>query len=651
MLKKTLILFITVTALHFSQTSIDSIYKSISSLEDSARARILLDETWKRRSNEPLVAIHLGKEALKIYKSLGNKEGIARTNNYIGIVYTNIGAIEVAFEFYKEALKSAEEADSQIQIAYSYNNLGEIFRTKNNVVSATEYIQRAIQIFDSIKDKKGLAYCYVNLGRLYNSQDDFKKALEFFEKARIIAVELNLEDMHGRILLSIARIAQRNGDYDKAEKTFFTLETLYKQTDYLKGIAGVWRGLGELSYNKKNYNEALDYLLKAFDLNKKIYNAEGEVNSLNSIAKVYLALNNIKTGERYLSLALQKARGIYSSSLIANTYKTYYELYKLSGRLDSALVYHEKYYTLKDSIVTKEEIIKMGELESLIKIEKAEKEKEIIQKELENQTKQRNYLIIIAILSVILAIILLIRYFDKKKISEELKSINIVKDKFFRIIAHDLREPFSATFTALGLLKDQYDDLSESEKKEAIAMIGGLIKKDFDLLENLLLWAKNQRNEIAFKPNILKLKPIIAKIIQLIETNLDRKNISVHNELDEGFEIFADDQMLNTILRNIIFNAVKFTNPNGTIKINGEVSTEYCIIKISDNGVGMDKDTIKDLFALDKKTVSKGTAGESGSGLGMILVKEFIDRHKGTISIESEPGAGTTVIISFPKKS
>ncbi|NMB81344.1 MAG: tetratricopeptide repeat protein [Ignavibacteria bacterium] len=651
MLKKTLILFITVTALHFSQTSIDSIYKSTSSFEDSARARILLDETWKRRSNEPLIAIQLGKEALKIYKSLGNKEGIARANNYIGIVYTNIGAIEVAFEFYKEALKSAEEADSQDQIAYSYNNLGEIFRTKNDVVNATEYIQRAIQIFDSIKDKRGLAYCFVNLGRLYNAQDDFKKGLEFFEKARIIAVELNLEDMHGRILLSIARIAQRNGDYDKAEKTFFTLETLYKQTDYLKGIAGVWRGLGELSYNKKNYKEALDYLLKAFELNKKIYDVEGEINSLNGLARVYLELNNIKTGERYLSLALQKARNINSSSLIANTYKTYYELYKLSGRLDSALLYHEKYYTLKDSIVTKEEIIKMGELESLIKIEKAEKEKEIIQKELENQTKQRNYLIIIAILSVILAIILLIRYFDKKKISEELKSINIVKDKFFRIIAHDLREPFSATFTALGLLKDQYDDLSESEKKEAIAMIGGLIKKDFDLLENLLLWAKNQRNEIAFKPNILKLKPIIAKIIQLIETNLDRKNISVHNELDEGFEIFADDQMLNTILRNIIFNAVKFTNPNGTIKINGEVSTEYCIIKISDNGVGMDKDTIKDLFALDKKTVSKGTAGESGSGLGMILVKEFIDRHKGTISIESEPGAGTTVIISFPQKS
>jgi len=269
---------------------------------------------------------------------------------------------------------------------------------------------------------------------------------------------------------------------------------------------------------------------------------------------------------------------------------------------------------------------------------------------LENQTEQRNYLIIIAILSILLAIILLIRYFDKKKISEELKSINVVREKFFRIIAHDLREPFGATFTALGLLKEQYDDLSEAEKKEAIEMVGGLIKKDFDLLENLLMWAKNQRNEINFKPIRLALKPVIKKIIQLIETSLTSKNISLSIETGDSFEVYADEQMLNTILRNIIFNAVKFTNINGHIKISGECSDGNCIIKISDDGIGMDQDTIKDLFALDRKTISKGTAGESGSGLGMILVKEFVDTHKGTITIDSEPGKGTTVTLSLPQK-
>lgn len=650
MLKKTFILLITFTSLHFSQTSIDSIYKSISAFEDSSRARILLEDTWKRRSNEPLVAIQLGKEALSIFKNIGDLSGQARANNYLGIVYTNIGAIDVANTYHVEALKIAQLANDLTQVAYSYNNLGEIFRIKNDIVKATENIQRAIQIFESNNDQRGLAYCYVNLARLYNSQDDFNKAIEFFDKAKNIAQQLDLNDMHGRILLSIARIAQRNGDYLRAEETYNTLEKIYNKSNYLKGIAGVWRGLGELAYTKKNYNEALDYITKSIELNRKIFNPEGEINSLNSIARIYITLNNITAGNNFLSLALNKAKEINSPTLTALTYKTYYELFKQVGKLDSALYYHEKYHSLKDSIVTKEEIIKLGELESLIKIEKAERDKEIIQKELENQTKQRNYLIIIAILSILLAIILLIRYFDKKKISEELNSINIVREKFFRIIAHDLREPFSATFTALGLLKEQYDDLSEAEKKEAIEMVGGLIKKDFDLLENLLMWAKNQRKEIKFKPDKLTLKPIINKIIQLIETRLNSKNISLDIEISESFEVFADEQMLNTIFRNIIFNAVKFTNINGHIKISGECLNGNCVIKVADDGVGMDKDTVKDLFALDRKTVSKGTAGESGSGLGMILVKEFVDAHKGTITIESEPGKGTTVILSLPQK-
>ncbi|MEW6508206.1 MAG: tetratricopeptide repeat-containing sensor histidine kinase [Bacteroidota bacterium] len=650
MLNKTLVLFFALTSQVFSQIAFDSINQNLSSLQDSVKARILLEEVWNRRSNEPLLAIQLGKEALKIYKRIDDLNGEALAKNYLGIVFVNIGVIEVAFEYHKDALVSAEKANNPTQIAYSLNNLGEIFRTRNDIVKATEYIQRAIQIFESIDDKKGLAYCYVNLGRLYNSQDDFNKALYFFEKANDIARKLNYEDMYGRVLLAIARIAQRTGDYAIAKKTYKDLETLYNKSNYLKGIAGVWRGLGELAYSKKNYKEALDYAFKALELNTKIYFAEGEINTLNSIAKIYLALNNIKTGEQHLSLALKKAREINSASLTASTYKTYYELYKQSGRTDSALHYHEKYYTLKDSIVTKDEMIKLGALESLLKIEKTEKEKEIIQKELESKTRQRNYLIIIAILSLLIAVILFKRYFDKKRISEELNSINIVKDKFFRIIAHDLREPFSATFTALGLLKDQYDDLSESEKKEAIEMISGLIKRDFDLLENLLLWARNQRKEINFNPTNLKLNPIISKTTQLIETSLATKNILLTIETDNSFEVYADEQMLNTILRNIIFNAVKFTNENGHIKISGNRSNGSCIIKVSDDGVGMDKDTITDLFTLNRKTISRGTAGESGSGLGMILVKEFVDNHKGTIKIESEPGKGTVVILSFPTR-
>lgn len=648
MYKQIILLLLIFSCALQSQTKIDSVLGQISSFDDSSKARILLEETWKRRSNEPLTAIQLGKEALKIYISLQDRSGEARANNYLGITYVNTGAIEVAYEYHIAALKAAENAGNSDQIAYSYNNIGDVFRLKNNVVAATENIQRSIQIFESINDQRGLAYCYVNLGRLYVSQDDPGRALDFFERAGEIAVDLNLEEMHGRILLAIARISQRSGDLSRAEKSYIALEKLYENLNYQKGIAEVWSGLSDVLYQKGEFQEALDYSLRSLELNKRIFNAVGEVNNLNSLAGIYLALNNIKTGERFLSLALKKSNELNSSSLAASTFKKYYELYKKSGRLDSALYYYEKYNALNDSIVTKEEMIKLGELESLIKFEKSEREKEVLQKDLDYQIRQRNYLVVIATLFLVIAIILTFRYFEKKKVSDELNRINIVRDKFFRIIAHDLREPFGATFSALGLLRDQYDELSESEKKDAIAVVSGLIKKDFDLLENLLMWAKNQRREIKFEPVKIHLQSVVEKIIALISFRISAKNISVENFCGSNDTVLADGEMLNAILRNVIFNAVKFTNHGGRITISCKHTNERSVITIKDNGIGMDKNTIKDLYSLDTKNTSIGTAGESGSGLGMILVKEFVDMHKGKIEIESESGKGTTVTIILP---
>lgn len=650
MFKQIVPVLLVLSSVLFSQNAIDSIRTHISSFDDSTKARMLLDETWRRRSNEPLTAIQLGKEALKIYINLQDRSGEARANNYLGITYVNTGAIEIAYEYHIAALNAAEIAGNSNQIAYSYNNIGEVFRLKNNVVSATENIQRAIQIFESINDSRGLAYCYVNLGRLYVAQDDPDRALELFEKAEKIAVNLNLEEMQGRILLAIARISQKSGDFLRAENSYFTLENLYRKLNYQKGLAEVWSGLSDVFYQKGDFQKALDYSLRSLELNKRILNAVGEVNNLNSLAGIYLALNNLNSGERFLSLALKKSAVLNSASLTASTYKSYYKLYKKTGRLDSALYYYEKYNTLKDSIVTKDEMIKLGELESLIKFEKSEREKEILQHSLDNQIRQRNYLVVIAALFLIIAIILTFRYFEKKKISDELNRINIVKDKFFRIIAHDLREPFAATFSALGLLRDQYDELSESDKKETIAIISNLIKKDFDLLENLLMWAKNQRREIKFEPVTIHLKGVVEKIVVLISSRISSKNISVENFCEDGETVLADEEMLNAILRNVIFNAVKFTNNGGRIIISCKQIDGGSVITIKDNGIGMDKNTIKDLYSLDTKNTSIGTSGESGSGLGMILVKEFVDAHKGNIEIESEPGQGTAVTIILPNK-
>ena len=642
--------FIIVTASAvYSQTKVDSVLAKISALDDSTKTRILLEETWNRRSNDPLTAINLGKEAAAAAKIEGNKTLEAKSNNYLGVIYTNIGAIEMAFEHHQAALKIAKEADDPAQTAYSYNNLGNVYRIRNKIEEATASIQSAIKIFESTNDQQGLAYCYINIGRLYSAQEDFNNALAYFEMADKISIMINNEDMRARILLEIAKLAQNKKDYARAEQSYFELEKLYKKINYLKGFAEVWQGLSDLAYKKKNMNDAMSYSLKALELNKKILNASGEVNNLNDIALICLEQKKIKAGEDYLALALHRSIEINEPTLIADTYYTLYRLHKQTGKTDSALFYFEKYHGMKDSIVTNEEILKLGEMESLVKIERSEKEKQMLLKDLENQTKLRNYLAVIVVLFILIVIMLTIRYYEKKRLSTKLNEINIVKDQFFKIIAHDLREPFAALFGAASLLRDNYDELTEEEKKQTINMIGESIRREFDLLQNLLMWAKSQRQHIKFNPEKLALRQIINENVELIKTNLANKNIFLNVECADDMIINADEQMLNTIIRNLIFNALKFTNEGGEISIAAGRKEGRVKIEIRDNGIGMDNETINNLFALDKKNVGKGTSGETGSGIGLIITKEFVEAHKGTIDAESEPGKGSVFTINLPE--
>ena len=296
-------------------------------------------------------------------------------------------------------------------------------------------------------------------------------------------------------------------------------------------------------------------------------------------------------------------------------------------------------------------MIKFADLESLFRIEKTENEKQILHRDLERQLSQRNYFIIIIVLFIVIIVSLTIRYYEKKKLNDALKNANISKDKFFRIIAHDLRAPFNATFSAVELLKTSYNDLNEGERKDTINSIGKLIKNNFDLMENLLMWSKNQGNIIEFDPVNLNLSKIINNNISLFNNNINKKEITLTLDCLEDLQINADEQMLNSILRNLIFNSIKFTNAGGKIHISAKQIEQGIQIQISDNGTGMNEETISGLFNLVNKQTLKGTIGESGSGIGLILTKEFIDKHGGTITVESKINEGSRFTIIFPTRN
>ncbi|MFZ4590039.1 MAG: ATP-binding protein, partial [Ignavibacteria bacterium] len=234
------------------------------------------------------------------------------------------------------------------------------------------------------------------------------------------------------------------------------------------------------------------------------------------------------------------------------------------------------------------------------------------------------------------------------KYAEDLKSLNASKDKFFSIVAHDLKNPFQGLLGFSDFLHTDYENMTEDEKKEYIGYIRTTSKNAYNLLDNLLQWSRLQTGRIEVAPVKLNLFTAISSVLELCISNAIRKRISVSNNADTNVFVNADSNMLNSILQNLISNAIKFTNQNGEIYIDCELKDGFIEIKISDNGTGMDSSTLNKLFRIDQHLSGIGTMKETGTGLGLILCKEMIELNGGVIKAESEKGKGSTFSFTIP---
>ena len=226
-----------------------------------------------------------------------------------------------------------------------------------------------------------------------------------------------------------------------------------------------------------------------------------------------------------------------------------------------------------------------------------------------------------------------------------LERLNATKDKLFSVIAHDLRSPFNSILGLSEILL--YDNHDVNQSKKLVKHIHSSAKSTLVLTENLLSWAKSQTGQIIFEPEQIKLTEIVEEVVELVNISAKLKNISVDYKFLPDIVLEADRNMLKSILYNLLSNAIKYTNINGTIRINAEIEKNRNKITVSDNGVGMDNETKDNLFYIGSKS-AKGTANEGGSGLGLILCKEFVEKHGGSIWAESELWNGSHFYFTIP---
>jgi PAS domain S-box-containing protein len=239
-----------------------------------------------------------------------------------------------------------------------------------------------------------------------------------------------------------------------------------------------------------------------------------------------------------------------------------------------------------------------------------------------------------------------------KKANVQLEQLNATKNKFFSIIAHDLKNPFQAIFGFSELLQRNFEDFDDTQKMELLNMIKASSESAYNLLENLLQWARTQTDRIKYSPADIDLAELIEQNIALSQGSAENKHITLVSNVNGKSLAFADKNMINLVLRNLISNAIKFTNDGGVVTVQcsaEEKNKQMVSVSISDTGIGISSDNIKKLFRIDEYFSTSGTAGESGTGLGLIICKEFVEKNKGIIHIDSELEVGTTFTFTLPR--
>lgn len=241
------------------------------------------------------------------------------------------------------------------------------------------------------------------------------------------------------------------------------------------------------------------------------------------------------------------------------------------------------------------------------------------------------------------------RHAEIEQKNKELLDLNTTQTRFFSIIGHDLKQPLNSIEGLLFLLKNEKIDDPELDK--IIHHLAESTSNTTDLLNNLLKWALSENGEMQFKPSELSIDDLVKGIVEASQYQASEKGIAISHRLDEGLTYEGDRDMLNTTLRNLVNNALKFTNSGGEVIIQTKVTEEYLNIDVVDNGIGMSPEDVASLFVIDAQVSTQGTNGEKGTGLGLVLCRSFVEQHGGTIAVESELGVGTKFSISLPIKN
>ncbi len=540
-----------------------------------------------------------------------------------GNAYSIKGDLDLALESYLKSQSYAKKLNHAQGSALALSAMGDVYSTLGNKKNSLSYYNQAINEFRIINDSVSLATALLNTGDEYFNNEILDSALYYFEESSIIFEKLDSEIGKAYNVGNLGLVFAKQGNYQRAEDNIQQATVILEKLGDRYPIAEYEISMADIYLEKNNWDRALGH-------------AE------NSLA---IALDEgLKEQVRDASLKLS-------------------EIHQQSGDYQQAFEYQSQYIAYRDSINDAETIQRMADLRTDFEVAQKQSELDLANKTKENQRVVGIGLTIVLLLLGLLAVVLfknnqkekrsnLLLSEQKAEITsqrDQLSDLNNTKDRFFSIISHDLRGPVNA-FQGVTRIIKTYADRNQLEKIPAVLDVVDKSSSQLSsLLDNLLNWALSQQGNFPYHPEQLDVTYLGEELMEIFKHMSLAKQINISAEIEESTTIYGDRNSVMAILRNLISNAIKFTPENGDIKLEAKKNGQYAYISVKDNGMGITPDKIDKLFVLkDKKQSVDGTAGEKGTGLGLMICKEFAELNGGDINVESEVGVGTRFTINLP---
>ncbi|KPL09874.1 MAG: hypothetical protein AMS26_22265 [Bacteroides sp. SM23_62] len=607
-----------------------------------------------------------------------NLSGMARCLSGMGETYWKMGQSMQSLDFYTRSLEMLKEMETEdgtdrllYMIALNYQRLARYDEALRNLYTSLEISQK-------IRNLTQMGHTYQVIGSIYLSLEDLGKALEYHSKALVIHEQLGDRSGVASALDVLADIHLVMEQFDQALRKYHRSYELRRKLGNKRMIVKSQMNLGRYFTYRQNYPLALSHYLDAMALAEELQDKWSLARISVNLGELYLARTEYSTALQCLEDALSLAEGMESKDIQHDAYLMLYELHKSRGKYQLALEYYIDYDAIREAMMDVESRTSIANMEYRYDLVNKEKEIERLEKEnianqldLQKEKSLRNYLISIAVFLMALGIIIAFSLVRNRRMNlilkqknheledlnvrltkygEELDELNRTKNRLISIISHDLKNPFHSLIGFSDLLVGEAERFSEEEKLSFYKSINDTSKKAFELLQNLLDWTRLQTAEIPFNPTDLRVTETIQSVLGLLNSYTRDKGIVIQTDVSEDIMVYADSRMFETVLRNIVSNAVKFTPFGGKVSISAADQNEVIRFSVEDTGVGMDEEQVAGLFNIDKKASRPGTNNELGTGFGLILCREFVRKNGGDLRVESSPGKGSTFSFTVPKR-